>query len=218
MEVKGTPFASHLLPNFKDCSPVKLTKTKLEELELPPGKTDHIEWDDELPGFGVRLRESGAKYFIAQYRIGKKQGRETIGKVASIEIDAARKKARAILELAELGQNPKAVRQDAERKTAQAIPPLIDRFLIANTGGWADKYYKDNERALKVYFRKLHSKALTEVQRSDVADELAVIQKGRGDTTRNRARAALSGFYNWAIAGKACASSTPWRRPTRRPR
>jgi Arm DNA-binding domain len=72
---------------------VKFTKTRLDDLSLPAGKTDHIEWDDELPGFRVRIRESGAKYFIAQYRIGQKQGRENIGKVAAIEIDAARKEA-----------------------------------------------------------------------------------------------------------------------------
>jgi integrase len=183
---------------------MKFTKSKIEKLSLPSGKTDHIEWDDELPGFGIRIRESGARYYIAQYRLGTKQGRETIGKVAAIDLDAARKKARAILELAELGRSPRAVREEMQRRIAQAITPLIDRFLLANKSGWSDKYHKDTERALKVYFKKLHARGLTEITRSDVADELAAIQKERGDTSRNRARAALSAFFNWAIGEGLC--------------
>jgi site-specific recombinase XerD len=96
------------------------------------------------------------------------------------------------------------VRQEAERKVAQAIQPLIDRFLIAHKSGRAAKYYSDNERVLKVCFKKLHAKALTGVQRSNVADELATIQRERGDTSRNRARAALSAFYRWAIGEGLC--------------
>ena len=37
---------------------MKLTKHSVAELILPPGKTEHVEWDDELPGFGLRLRKS----------------------------------------------------------------------------------------------------------------------------------------------------------------
>src|ERR1700730_15636784 len=35
---------------------MKFTKNTLATLALPAGKVDHIEWDGELPGFGVRLR------------------------------------------------------------------------------------------------------------------------------------------------------------------
>jgi integrase len=184
---------------------MKLTKTKIDEFTLPDGKTDHIEWDDELPGFGVRVRESGAKYFVAQYRIGKKQGRQTLGNVAKFNtIDAARKAARTILELAEGGKNPRTVREEAEHKIAQAITPLIGKFLDAKKSGWSESYYGDVERSLKVYFKKLHSKALTEITRPNVSVELATIQTERGDTTRNRAPAHLSAFFNWAIGEGLC--------------
>ena len=35
---------------------MKLTKEAVAALAMPPGKTDHFEWDDDLPSFGVRLR------------------------------------------------------------------------------------------------------------------------------------------------------------------
>ena len=40
---------------------------------LPAGKGDHIEWDDELKGFGLRLRLGAGgqvkRNWIAQYRV-----------------------------------------------------------------------------------------------------------------------------------------------------
>ena len=37
---------------------MKLTAKAVAALTLPAGKTDHFEWDDELPGFGFRLRRA----------------------------------------------------------------------------------------------------------------------------------------------------------------
>jgi hypothetical protein len=36
---------------------MKFTKTTIAALEMPEGKTDHIEWDSDMPGFGIRLRD-----------------------------------------------------------------------------------------------------------------------------------------------------------------
>ena len=50
---------------------MKLTAKTITAVGMPAGKTDHIEWDDDLPGFGLRLRASGdrvRKTWIAQYR------------------------------------------------------------------------------------------------------------------------------------------------------
>lgn len=183
---------------------MKFTKANVAALKLPAGKTDHIEFDEGMPGFGVRIRESGAKYFIAQYRVGTKQGRETIGNVAKINLDDAQARAKRIFDLAASGVNPATVKAETERKVSQRIVPLIERFLAAKKSGWSEKYYGDTHRALFTYFKGLHSKSLTDISRADVATELATIQKERGDTSRNRARAALSGFFNWAIGEGEC--------------
>ena len=36
---------------------MRLSVKEIDSLALPAGKSDHIEWDDELGGFGLRLRE-----------------------------------------------------------------------------------------------------------------------------------------------------------------
>ena len=43
-------------------------------------KDDKIIWDDDMPGFGVRVRD-GAKRYVAQYRVGRQQRRESLGDV-----------------------------------------------------------------------------------------------------------------------------------------
>ena len=55
---------------------MKFTQQSLTALTLPAGKTEHIEWDDAMPGLGIRLRETKhglAKSFRIQYRVGAQQ-------------------------------------------------------------------------------------------------------------------------------------------------
>ena len=73
---------------------MKLTnRLPLAGLALPPGKGDHIEWDDTLPGFGVRLRGRN-KGWVVQYRFGRQQrqrkpGRRAQGQARSCPPDRA---------------------------------------------------------------------------------------------------------------------------------
>jgi hypothetical protein len=65
------------------------TRAIINGLTLPAGKTDHIEWDDELPGFGLRLR-GDAKRWVVQYRVGSQQRRESLGDLRKGTLDDAR--------------------------------------------------------------------------------------------------------------------------------
>ena len=53
---------------------MKLTEKGIRGLELPGGKSDHIHWDDEIPGLGIRLRAGGSRNWIFQYKVGGKTG------------------------------------------------------------------------------------------------------------------------------------------------
>ena len=62
---------------------MKLTDACVAKLVLPAGKSDHIEWDSSLPGFGVRLRRGSKRVSaIIQYRIGTQQRREALATFA----------------------------------------------------------------------------------------------------------------------------------------
>ena len=58
---------------------MKLTRVAVDGLRLPAGKGERIIFDEEIAGFGVRLREGGSRVWIVQYKIGAKQRRLTLG-------------------------------------------------------------------------------------------------------------------------------------------
>src|SRR5271157_5109374 len=102
---------------------MKLTQASGERLILPVGAGDKIFFDDDLPGFGLRLRDGGKRSWIAQYRIGVKQRRITIGTVETTRADEARKRAKSILSKVHLGGDPQLEKAEAR---AQASATLRD--------------------------------------------------------------------------------------------
>jgi Arm DNA-binding domain len=56
---------------------VKITKRVVEAAEAQ--EKDYLIWNDELPGFGLRVFNSGKRSYVIQYRIGGRSRRYTIG-------------------------------------------------------------------------------------------------------------------------------------------
>jgi Arm DNA-binding domain len=63
----------------------KLTKAQVDRLGSNGGP-DTIHWDASLPDFGVRVKASGAKSFVVQYRnrISGRSRRTTIGQPPAV--------------------------------------------------------------------------------------------------------------------------------------
>ena len=49
---------------------MKLTQKTVAALALLDGKSEAIFFDDDLPGFGVRIRVGGARTWVFQYKLG----------------------------------------------------------------------------------------------------------------------------------------------------
>lgn len=92
---------------------------------------EHFAWDDDLPGFGVRVRASGAKAYVFQYRAGAGRSapsrRVTIGSTSSLSPDQARKIASMLSGEVRRDRDPAAERA-AERK-ALTVAELVEEFL-----------------------------------------------------------------------------------------
>ncbi|MBR1204491.1 MULTISPECIES: site-specific integrase [unclassified Bradyrhizobium] len=182
---------------------MKFTEANVRAFKAPAGKSDHIEFDESMPGFGLRVRSGGRKYYVAQYRIGTKSGRTTLGNASKVSLTDAKVHAKAVFDLVAQKINPATQRKKAVAKAAKTFDVYIDPFLEAFKSEWAPKYYNDNKRALNVHFKALHGMPLDDIQITDVALQLAEIRK-TGTTTMNRARSALSKFFNWAIGEGHC--------------
>ncbi len=82
---------------------MRLTRPAVAALTLLPGKSELLVFDDALPGFGVRIRSGGKRTWIAQYRIGSKQRRVTLGTVEALDLERARQAAKETLAKVQLG-------------------------------------------------------------------------------------------------------------------
>lgn len=60
--------------------PVRLTDTKSKQLQ-PPVRGNTVVYDEQLPGFGIRVTAGGTKSFILNYRAKGRERRITIGRL-----------------------------------------------------------------------------------------------------------------------------------------
>lgn len=106
----------------------KLTKGVVDSLQ--PRESDYVEWCSQLPGFGCRVRQSGSKTFVTQYRIGGRNSpvrKVTIGTFGKLTVDQARDQAKIVLAKAELGED--VAYQRARDRGEQAVAQLCDEYL-----------------------------------------------------------------------------------------
>ena len=91
---------------------MRFTKPTIASLRLAPDKAELIVFDDNLPGFGIRILPSGVKSYVVQYRAGPGRTaptrRITIGKHGKLAPDEARKLARKIIADVAHGEDPAA--------------------------------------------------------------------------------------------------------------
>jgi integrase len=178
---------------------MKLNATLLRSLTLPRGKKDHIEWDDDIPGFGVRLREGGSAGFVFQYQTGSKQRRMSLGAISAVPISAARKTAAQLYARVRLGQDPAGESASAKFKSGETFGAIAPRYLEQQRKRLRPKSYPDIERHLLKYSKPLHGLQLAKIQRRDVAAVISAVAENSGAVTGNRVRTSLSGFFTWAI-------------------
>jgi integrase len=104
----------------------KITKRVVDSTK--PGGRDVLVWDAELPGFGLRVKPSGTKSYVLQYR--NKEGRSrrlTIGRHGPVTAERARDKAlRLLADIAE-GADPADGKADARK--ASTVAELAARYL-----------------------------------------------------------------------------------------
>lgn len=104
----------------------KLTKTAVERLR--PRATDYLVFDDDLPGFGVRVMPSGKRSFLIQYKRDGRTRRVMIGPFGPVTAELARRQALRLLgQVKGAGADP-ANERDAARR-AVTMTELGQRFL-----------------------------------------------------------------------------------------
>ena len=107
----------------------RITKRVVDGLKAR--ESEYAIWDAQMPGFGVRVRPTGAKSYVVVYRAGSGRGapvrRYTVAGVGKITPEGARMLAKAVLGQVAHGHDPAG-----EKTTERGMPTiaeLAERFL-----------------------------------------------------------------------------------------
>ena len=157
-------------------------------------------WDDELRGFGVRFKPSGGGAFIIQYRNAEgRSKRLTLGSVAALTPEEARKLARTKLSGVAHGADP--VEEKRTTRTAPTVAEVCDWYLekaesgellgrrgrpIATKTLALDRSRIDTHVRPLLGDRKVHSLTLRDIERFQadvVAGKTAKPRSSRGGVT-----------------------------------
>lgn len=195
---------------------MQLTTEAVNGLALPVGKIDYIEWDDALPGFGVRLRgvqgRMVTKRWVVQYRTegGSQQRRESLGDVRKVKLEDARKIARQRFAQVELGTDPVAEKAKAKAKAAAAkltLATTANRYLDAKKDVRRARTYNAAKLHFTVHWKPLRDRPIdgdNKIVRADVAARLQEITKEHGRHAAQAARRNLSALFSWAMREGLC--------------
>jgi integrase len=185
---------------------MKLTDRNVTALARPAGKDDFVIWDDDLPGFGVRLR-GDSKRWLVQYRANGTQRREILGDIRRVTLEMARKAARQRFAQLELGIDPgaeKKAARDQAAATQLTLARVAERYLDAKQATMRPSSYRDAERYFNLHWAPLRNRPIAKIARAEVAAGLQDISKTRGPIAASRARAHLSALFGWAAREGLC--------------
>lgn len=169
------------------------------------GKRDAIHFDDDLPGFGHRLRRGAGdkvlRSWVVQYRRAGASRRLLLGSGSVLNAEQARIAARKVLAKVALGEDPQGDKLARRDKDQQTLRSIIGEYLPAKEKELRPRSLREMTRYLtnRPYFGPLHGMPIDTVSRRDIARRLVAIGRESGSVTADRARAALSGFFTWAM-------------------
>lgn len=201
------------------------TKDTIAALKLSSDKTEEFKWDDEMPGFGVRLR-GDRRSWVCGYRIHGKQRRESLGDLRKVSLENARKAARSIFAKVELGHDPAAKKIEAKEKAARGtitFESKVPLYLEFKAGMVRPSTFAMLSYDLTRMCKPIARKAIEDIKLPDCAALINDIVRDAGKRSRTRhiqgearagrimgerVRGHLSGFFKWAL-GEGFSTTNP---------
>jgi integrase len=178
---------------------MKLTGKTAEALTLPAGKSELIVFDDDIPGFGLRLRAGGGASWVYQYRVGAKQRRMSLGLLSAVSAARAREIASELHAKVRLGEDPAGAKAEERIRAVETLGATLDSYLAFQKLHLKPSSLREVTRHLRQHCRPLHGLRLDKVYRRAVAGRITTLATKSGPVAANRVAASLSGFFNWAI-------------------
>ncbi len=183
---------------------MKITAKSIAALSLPDGRGDIIHFDDDLPGFGFRLRRSPSgkvnTTWVAQYRRAGGTRRVLLGGGGVLGAEQARAAAKKVLAAVALGGDPQADKSERRGRDRLSLRSVVDEYLALKRAEVRPGTLREITRYLiGPYFKPLHSLPLDTITRKDVASCVVAAQRKHGANVAALARSTLGSFFAWAM-------------------
>jgi integrase len=165
---------------------MKLTKRTVDAIKAD--SIDRVFWDNELRGFGLRVKPGGLKSFLIQFRNRQSRSRRlTVGQYGRLTPDEARHEARRLLSDVERGLDP--VEQRLQERKAITVGDLCREYLAKAEAGLivgrkglpkkASTLEIDRGRIARHIIPLLGKKPLKDLTSSDVKRFLEAVVSGK---------------------------------------
>jgi len=175
----------------------KITKRLVDSLRPDPER-DVWAWDDEIKGFGVRVKPSGHKGYLVQYRAQGRTRRYTLGAHGKLTPEQARKLAQK--KLGEVAEGGDPAEERRRGRQALTLRELATRFMNehARPKKKPATIYRDERLLERLILPALGNRKIKSITRTDVAQLHNKIGQ-ETPTQANRTLAVLSKMMTLAI-------------------
>jgi integrase len=189
---------------------MKLTAKGVLTLKLPAGKCDHLFWDDEIPGFGLRIRAGGSRSWVFQYAIGDKQRRISLGaatvesfktvKIGDGKKLGIREQVAQLHAKVKLGQDPAGDKTESRKRASDTFEAIAKKYLAAKKASTRPGTYQETERHILKHAKTFNGLQVAKIGRRDISNLIGTIRDNSGPVAANRVRSTLSDFFGWAMS------------------
>ncbi|MDA9515924.1 integrase [Bradyrhizobium sp. CCBAU 11430] len=181
----------------------KITKRIADAATAAGG--DLFVWDDEIPGFGLRVKKSGVKSFVIQYRNANGRSRRlTLGRYGVLTAEEGRKAAKLALAEVVKGSDPAESRKLARgamtvEELCQEYMEKAERGLILTRRGVtksATTVYSDKGRVTRHIVPLIGNRTVADFTAADASRFMRDVMSGKSAAdvkTKERGRAIVTG-------------------------
>ena len=177
----------------------KLTADFVRSAKTEPKKERTFYWDTTVPGFALMVTPLGHRSYVAQYRARGQSRRYTIGDAAKIELDVARKRARAIFGQVAHDRDPALEKRRVAEAALHTLKAVCERYL-AREGEKLRTTEKRRANLERLVYPKLGGRPVHEIRRIEIVHLLDEIEDRSGPTMADQVLALLRRIMNWHAA------------------